>query len=159
MFSSYSWSKDAFEVSTAYSVISDLEKAFSYLDTDRGEDTELLERLQIANAVGKTKNIYCKYFSVDLYKKGTTHIKFHPEAMKIVDRLNIYASKKRGWLPPNYGKTTYGNMGGEEKAVVDSFHGSGEEGSGEKEYAEVMANASFYLAEPTQNVPMLTSST
>lgn len=157
MFSSYSWSKDAFEVSTAYSVISDLEKAFSYLDTDRGEDTELLERLQIANAVGKTKNIYCKYFSVDLYKKGTTHIKFHPEAMKIVDRLNIYASKKRGWLPPNYGKTTYGNMGGEEKAVVDSFHGSGEEGSGEKEYAEVMANASFYLAEPTKNVPMLTS--
>ena len=115
--------------------------------------------MNIASETGLTKNIRCKYFSVDLYKKGTTHIKFHPEAMKIVDRLNIFASKKRGWLPPNYGKTTYGNMGSEEKAVVDSFHGSGEEGSGAEEYAEVMANASFYLAEPTQNVPMLTNGT
>ena len=155
MFASYSWSKETFDVSTAYKVISDLEKAFSYLDADREEDTELLERLQIANVAGKTKNIYLKYFSVTLYKKGTTHIKFHPEAKALVDRLNIYAARKRSWLPPNYGRATYSNMDTEEKAVVDAFHGTGEEGSGAAKYSEVMANAEFYLSEPTQSTLLI----
>jgi hypothetical protein len=44
----------------------------------------------------------------------------------------------------------------EEKAVVDSFHGDGKDGSGEKAYTTVMANAAFYLAEPTQQLPALT---
>ena len=41
------------------------------------------------------------------------------------------------------------------KEVVDSFHGDGAEGSGEKAYTEVMANAAFFLAEPTQKLPAL----
>ena len=156
MFSQYS-SRDTFDVSTAYKVISDLEKAFSYLDADRECDTELNSRLQIANSNGQTRNICCKYFSIDLYKKGTTHIKFHPESMKLVERLNIYASQKRGWLPPNYGRTAYSGMDAEEKSVIDAFHGDGASGSGADKYTEIMANASFYLAEPTQNAPLLTA--
>lgn len=159
MFSSYSWHKEAFEVSTAYGVISDIEKAFDYLDGGRTDEIDLSMRLRVACDRGQTRNIECKYFKVDLFKKGTTHIKFYPEAMPLVDRLNIYASQKKGWLPPSYGKARYKDMAAAEKAVVDSFHGSGEEGSGAEEYAEVMANASFYLAEPTQNVPMLTNGT
>jgi hypothetical protein len=43
----------------------------------------------------------------------------------------------------------------EEKAVVDSFHGDGADGSGEKAYAAVMAKADFYLTDPAQKLPAL----
>jgi hypothetical protein len=46
-----------------------------------------------------------------------------------------------------------------EQMVVDSFHGDNTKGSGAKAYAEVMANAAFYLAEPTQKLPALMSAT
>ena len=152
---SYSWCDEAFEVSSAYGVISDIEKAFDYLDGGRTDEIDLLMRLKVACNQGRTRNIECKYFKVDLFKKGTTHIKFYPEAMPLVDRLNIYASQKKGWLPPSYGKKRYKDMTPAEKAVVDSFHGDGADGSGEEAYAQVLANPTFYLAEPTQSFPAL----
>ena len=155
MFSWYKSSRETFYVSEAYNVISDIEKAFDYLDGGRTGEINLLSRLEGASAQGKTRNIECKYFKIDIFKKGTTHIKFYPEAMPLVDRLNIYASQKKGWLPPRYGKTRYKDMDKAEKAVVDSFHGDGADGSGEKAYTEVIANAAFYLAEPTQKLPAL----
>ena len=158
MFSWYKSSSDTFYVSEAYNVISDIEKAFDYLDGGRTDEINLMSRLEGANAQGKTRNIECKYFKVDLFKKGTTHIKFYPEAMDLVDRLNIYASQKKVCLPPRYGKTRYKDMDKAEKAVVDSFNGDGAEGSGEKAYTEIMANAAFYLAEPTQKLPALMAS-
>lgn len=155
MFSWYKSSSDTFYVSEAYSVISDIEKAFDYLDGGRTDEINLMSRLEGANAQGKTRNIECKYFKVDLFKKGTTHIKFYPESMELVERLNIYASKKKGWLPPRYGKAKYQDMNPGEQAVVDSFHGDDSKGSGEKAYTEVMAKADFYLAEPMQKLPAL----
>ena len=155
MFSWYKSSRETFYVSEAYKVISDIEKAFDYLDGGRTSEINLLSRLDGASAQGKTRNIECKYFKIDIFKKGTTHIKFYPEAMPLVDRLNIYASQKKGWLPPRYGKARYKDMAADEKAVVDSFHGDGATGSGEKAYTEVMTNAAFYLAEPTQKLPAL----
>lgn len=157
MFSAYSWSKETFDVSTAYRVISDIEKAFNYLDGGRTDDIDLDARLHTANAQGQTRNIECKYFKIDLYKKGTTHIKFLPAAMPLVDRLNIYASQKKGWLPPRYGKAAYGQMTTEEKAVVDSFHGDGSAESGAKTYATILSQAAYYLADPMQSVPALTA--
>ena len=77
------------------------------------------------------------------------------EFMPLVERLNIYAARNRGWLPPNYGKTTYSNMDTAERAVVDSFHGDGNRGAGEKEYKRIMDNANFYLAEPMRQLPAL----
>lgn len=155
MFSWYKSSSDTFYVSEAYNVISDIEKAFDYLDGGRTDEINLMSRLEAANMHGKTRNIECKYFKVDIFKKGTTHIKFYPESMPLVDRLNIYASKKKGWLPPRYGKTRYASMDAQEKAVVDSFHGDGADGSGEEAYTEILNNAAFYLAEPTQKLPAL----
>lgn len=155
MFSWYKSSRETFYVSEAYNVISDIEKAFDYLDGGRTGEINLLSRLEGASAQGKTRNIECKYFKIDIFKKGTTHIKFYPEAMPLVDRLNIYASQKKGWLPPRYGKTRYKDMAADEKAVVDSFHGDGVDGSGEKAYTEVIANAAFYLSEPTQKLHAL----
>ncbi len=155
MFSSYSWSKETFNVSTAYNVISDIEKAFNYLDGGRTDDVDLDARLRAADAQGQTRNIECKYFKIDLFKKGTTHIKFLPSATPLVDRLNIYASQKKGWLPPRYGKAAYGQMSTEEKAVVDSFHGDGSEESGAKAYATILSQAAYYLTDPVQSIPAL----
>jgi len=155
MFAWYKSIRDTFYVSEAYKVISDIEKALDYLDGGRTDEINLLSRLEAANAQGKTRNIECKYFKIDLFKKNTTHIKFYPQSMKLVDRLNIYASQKKGWLPPRYGKAKYQDMDPGEQAVIDSFHGDDSKGSGEKAYTEVMAKADFYLAEPTQKLPAL----
>lgn len=160
MFSSYSWDKDkGFDVGHAYDVVADLEKAFDYLDGGRTAEIDLCSRLRMESETGQTRNIPCKYFKIDLFKKGTMHIKFYPDAMKLVERLNIYASQKKGWLPPNYGRAKYGNMEADERAVVDSFHGDGSTGSGAKVYAEVLAKADYYLAEPTQKMPALMAPT
>lgn len=155
MFSWYKSSNETFYVSEAYSVISDIEKAFDYLDGGRTNETDLLSRLKVASAQGKTRNIECKYFKIDIFKKGTTHIKFYPEAKPLVDRLNIYASQKKGWLPPCYGRKSYKDMSEKEKSVVDSFHGDGSEGSGAEAYAAIIKNSAFYLTEPTESVPAL----
>ena len=157
---SYRTSGREFCKNTAYAVISDLEKVFDYLGGKRPEGYDLSARLAWAEQ-GSLRNIELAYFKVDFFKKGTIHIKFLPEAMPLVDRLNIYAAKNRNWLPPSYGRAAYKNMSKEEKAVVDSFHGDGSEGSGAQMYATVMSQSAFYLADPaTQStVPLLAAAT
>lgn len=81
------------------------------------------------------------------------HINFRNQ--ELVDRFNIYCCRHKGWLPPSYGKAQYSNMQTAEKVVVDSFHGDGKEGSGEKAYTMVMARPDYYLAEPTRELPLL----
>lgn len=157
---SYRTSGREFCKNTAYAVISDLEKVFDYLGGKRPEGYDLSARLAWAEQ-GSLRNIELAYFKVDFFKKGTIHIKFLPEAMPLVDRLNIYAAKNRNWLPPSYGRAAYKNMSKEEKAVVDSFHGDGSEGSGAQMYTQVMSQSAFYLADPaTQSaVPLLAAAT
>ena len=147
MFSNNSWSRETFEVNTAYSVLVDIEKVFDYLSGAMTDEHHVSERLLIANKNGKTRNIALKYFDVDLYKKGTTHIKYRD--MELVDKMNIYAGRNKNWLPPNYGKAAYAEMTTEEKEVVDGFQGAAE-------YAKVLARSDYYLAEPTRSVGMLT---
>lgn len=146
MFSCYSWEKDTFSIHNAYSTISDIEKVFEYLDGNMSAPVNLQYALECAHKAGQTKNIRCKFFDVTLYKKGTMHIKFHDQAL--VDRFNIYCSRKKNWLPPNYGRTAYADMDQEAKTVVDEFHGNGAEGSGAAEYGEIMKRQGYFLAEP-----------
>lgn len=158
LFSSYSWDKDkGFDVYAAYNVLSDIEKAFDYLDGGHftGSRHDLSAFLKYASERRQNRNIECTYFTVDLFKKGTVHIKFRPEAMPLVDRLNIYAAKGKSWLPPNYGKTSYEHMDAEDKAVVDGLNGDGTEGSGEKAYAEILKDHTYYLGDPAGNTLML----
>ncbi|MCI9225015.1 MAG: DUF4942 domain-containing protein [Acutalibacter sp.] len=148
-----SWSREAFELYEAEKTISDIEKVFDYLDGNMTAHVNLHGVLQTACNEGQTRNIPCKFFDVTLYKKGTMHIKFRNQ--ELVDRFNIYCCKHKGWLPPSYGKARYSNMQATEKAVVDSFHGDGKEGSGESGYNVVMARADYFLSEPVQELPML----
>lgn len=146
MFSTYSWEKARFKSSVAYKVIRDLEKAFDYLDAEGvGRIVDLKHVVDVAEANGCTKNLQCKYFKVDLYKKGTMHIKFNEEARHLVDKLNIYAAQNRGWLPPTYGKKSYSEMDQEERSVVNEFQG-------EKKYKEVMEKRERYIYQPANIV-------
>lgn len=135
------YSTDTLDVYHCVGTLSDLEKSLNYLNNDN--ITELTEiglqsTIDTASKKGVTKNICCKYFSITLYKKGTCHIKFHPEAKPLIERLNIFAAQQRGWLPPSYGKTSYKDMDSESRAVIDNFQG-------EEAYDEVMRQPDKYL--------------
>ena len=139
-FASYSWEK-GLNVHQCYMVLDDLEKSLNYLNNGKTvdiADLSLSSVLDVANRRGQTKNILCKYFSVTFYKKGTCHIKFHPEVEPLIERLNIFAAQKRGWLPPSYGKVRYRDMEQEAQEVIDSFQG-------EAKYEKVMQNPEKYL--------------
>ena len=86
----------------------------------------------------KNRNLHFKYFDASIFKKGTCHLKFTDEA--VVDALNIYVGKHKGWLPPSYGKVSYDEMNAEEQAIIDDFQGK-------EQYAKVLANPSKYLFE------------
>lgn len=146
---------DAFEVSHAEACISDIEKVFDFLDGNMTSYVNLHGVLARAARAGQTRNIPCKYFDVTLYKKGTMHIRFHNE--ELLERFNIYCSRGKNWLPPNYGKRTYADMPQEEQAVIDSFHGNGEPASGKERYAEILAKRDYYLQAPKQDFPLLTN--
>lgn len=155
VFATYAWTSETFKVYEAERTISDIEKVFDYLDGDMTAPVNLHGALQRACEEGRTRNIHCKFFDVTLYKKGTMHIRFHNQ--ELVDRFNIYCSRKKNWLPPNYGKTTYAEMSAEEQAVVDEFHGNGSAGTGADEYAKVLTRSQYFLAEPVKEVPLLTA--
>lgn len=143
-FSSYG---NGFDSWTSWNLLSDIEKSLDYLDGRKESDlSHTAYELEKYNRGERASNIHCKYFTVTFYKKGTCHIKFHPEAQHIVDALNIFAARNRGWLPPSYGKVRYNKMDQEEQKVVDEFQGKAA-------YDQVMDNPDVYLIEA--NTPLL----
>lgn len=133
-------------VYSAYGVLSDIERIFNFLDGNMTADVDLNAQLAWHFDENITKNISCKFFDVTFYKKGTVHITFTNP--KLVERFNIYVTKRKGWLPPSYGTKSYKNMTDEEKAVVNEFQG-------EQAYNNVMANRNYYLAPVTSNSDFL----
>lgn len=137
----YTWDdKNVFDSYKAYSILSDIEKALNYLDMGETPDryftlSEELSRLDKADSV---RNLDCKYFKVTFFKKGTCHIVW--KNPRIIDKLNIFGSQKKGWLPPAYGKKTYTDMNEEEKAVIDAFQGR-------EEYEKVLNEKDYYLVD------------
>ena len=117
----------------------DIYKIFMYLDNKKENiNINLEECRHILDHINneKTKNIDLGYFTVNFYKKGTTHIIFNDE--KLLLKFNIFGSQMKKWLPPNYGKKKYEDLDIEEKDVVDSFQGK-------ESYQEVVNNNSTYL--------------
>ena len=47
-------------------------------------------------------------------------------------------------------------MDADARAVVDSFHGDGTDGSGVEAYEKVLARSAYYLADPAQRPLALT---
>lgn len=134
-----SWTREKLDSYRVNSLISDLERAMNYLD--RGETafhTPIDRAVRIANAADTNKADFT-YFTCTFYKKGTCHIKFKPEASRIIDRLNIFAGQKKNWLPPTYGKKHYADMTAEEKAVIDDFQGA-------ESYEKTIADPSMLIS-------------
>lgn len=135
---SYSSHAGAVSAYSACGFLKDIELTLNYLDGHLTDDVDMSARLQRAEEEIQTRNIPLKYFSVTFYKKGTCHIKFHEEAKRLVEKLNIFAARERNWLPPSYGKKHYAQMDDEERAVVDAFQG-------QEAYEKVLAEADYYL--------------
>ena len=134
----------------AYAVIQkfrDIEKVFDFLDSGRTDWPGSLDNaLRLAEATGNTRNIDTKYFTATFYKKGTAHLVF--KDMELLEKLNLFAGQKKGWLPPCYGKKKYTDMTPEEQHVVDSFQGR-------ERYENVMAHADYYLGTSSAELLML----
>lgn len=130
----------------AYNVLSDIERILNFFDGNLTADVDLSNTIEQSFSLGITKNVKCKFFDATFYKKGTVHIVF--TCPELIDRFNIYAAQKRGWLPPSYGKKQYADMSAEEQAVVDSFQGAAA-------YAKVLQNPGYYLAAPVKSQNLL----
>lgn len=103
--------------------LSNIEKILHFLDTNGAayNGDYLRADLQAAEESGQTSKIQLHYFTATFYKKGTCHIEF--TNLDVLKSFNIFASQKKGWLPPSYGKKTYHDMSTADRAVVDSFEG------------------------------------
>ena len=129
------WSKN-FEIFQIDGVLSDIEKAMNYLDCGRTEDSDMTNKLSVAQERGINTNIDTKYFTVTLYKKGTAHLTF--KDLDLLKKFNLYCGKKLNWLPDNYGEKSYEDLTTEEKEVADSFEGK-------ESYHDTFKNKQFYL--------------
>ena len=119
----FSYWLESFRPINAEGQLANIEKTLHFLDTNgtayNGDD--LRAALKAAEDNGQTAKIQLHYFNATFYKKGTCHIEFtNPDVLK---SFNIFASQKKGWLPPSYGKKSYNDMSGADRAVVDSFEG------------------------------------
>ena len=127
----------------------DIEKVFDFLDGGRTDWPGDMENVfRTVEATQNTRNIDTKYFTVTFYKKGTAHLLF--KDMELLEKFNLFAGQKKGWLPPSYGKKKYVDMSAEEQHVVDSFQGR-------ERYEYVMSHADYYLDTGAQQPLMLAS--
>lgn len=137
-YSTYSHNK-SFDSWRVIQQMRDIEKVFDFLDNGRTDwEGSLDAAAKEAERTGNTRNIDTKYFRATFYKKGTAHFVFKSE--DLLEKFNIFAGKKKGWLPNAYGKCKYSDMSPEEQHVVDSFQGR-------ERYEAVMRDAQYFLAE------------
>lgn len=119
----YSYWGDELRPTYAADDLANIEKTLHFLDTNGAayNGNDLRATLKAAEASGQTTKIQLHYFTATFYKKGTCHIEF--TNADVLKSFNIFASQKKGWLPPSYGKKTYHDMSTADRAVVDSFEG------------------------------------
>ena len=119
----WSYRSDRLRPTHAVDQLANIEKTLHFLDTNGAayNGDYLRADLKAAEDSFQTSKIQLHYFTVTFYKKGTCHIEF--TNADVLKSFNIFASQKKGWLPPSYGKKTYHDMSTADRAVVDSFEG------------------------------------
>ncbi len=123
----------------------DIDIVMQYFDAREG-CYEIVEALEHAFKTDKSSSIESTYFKITVYKKGTIHLTFLDD--DILRRFNLAASAGKGWLPNGYGQKPYGDMQGEEKAVIESFEGknSYEKNLGQKIFAKSIDKLPLLIA-------------
>lgn len=119
----WSYWSDRLRPTHAVDQLANIEKTLHFLDTNGAayNGDYLRADLKAAEDSFQTSKIQLHYFTVTFYKKGTCHIEF--TNADVLKSFNIFASQKKGWLPPSYGKKSYNDMSCADRAVVDSFEG------------------------------------
>ena len=131
---------------SVYKKLDDLEKCLAFLQIGESEyvyDIDLSHQLKVYQEQQITRKMQFRYFEVDVFKKGTMHIKFRD--MELLKRFNIYGCQHKGWLPPSYGKKSYKDMNAEEKQVIDEYEG-------QQEYEAVYNNRENYILDVGQRM-------
>lgn len=126
--------------------LSDIEKALNYLDNGETGEVDISSVLKEAIQSHNMRNIRLKYFTVTLYKKGTCHLTFTNE--RLLKKLNIFGSQRKGWLPKGYARRKYEEMSAEEQAVIESFEGR-------ESYNVSVMESEYYLFDSGRLMPML----
>ena len=135
-------------IDRAISKLSDIEKALNYLDNGETGDVDIDATMRAAEKAHDLKNIPLKYFTATLYKKGTCHLTFTNE--RLLKKLNIFGSQKKGWLPKGYARRKYEEMSAEEQSVIESFEGR-------ESYNASLIESEYYLFDAGHSMPMLTA--
>lgn len=86
------------------------------------------------------QKIHCAFFDIEFKKKGTIHLWFTNE--ELLKKWNIFAGKKKNFLPDDYGTKQYSDMTEKEQDIVKAFEG-------EKDYNDTVLNANYYLSSVT----------
>lgn len=141
-----SWNREFNPDYQVVSQLADIEKALNYLDGGLTDGRDMKLCLKHAVETGQTRKIRLKYFYVTFYKKGTCHIEFINE--DLLKKLNIFGSQQKKWLPPGYGKKTYGEMQPEEKAVIDDFEGK-------EKYGETLMKQDYFIYNSMDSIQCL----
>ena len=90
----YSWSGiDFYHYSdrNVYKILDDLEKCLAFLQIGESEyvyDIDLSHQLKVYQEQQITRKMQFRYFEVDVFKKGTMHIKFRD--LELLKRFNIF---------------------------------------------------------------------
>ena len=131
---------------SVYRKLDDLEKCLAFLQTGDSEyiyDIDLNAQLKFYQEKQVTRKMQFKYFDVDVFKKGTMHIKFRD--LDLLKRFNIYGCQRKGWLPPSYCKKSYAEMSAEEQHIIDEYEGR-------QEYEKVYADRENYILDVGQRM-------
>ena len=132
--------------SNVFRILDDVEKCLAFLQIGESEldyVVDLSGHLKVCQERQETRKLQFRFFDVDIFKKGTMHIKFRDE--ELLKRFNIYGCQHKGWLPPAYGKKSYKDMNAEEKQVIDEYEG-------QQEYEKVYANRENYILDVSQRM-------
>ena len=100
----------------------DIDRVMNYFDGGKREYLTIVDAIESAFALGKTRGIESEYFLISCFKKCTLHLTFKNEG--ILRRFNLFCCREKNWLPPAYGMKSYSDMSAEEQEVVKSFDGS-----------------------------------
>ena len=118
-----SYDKNKWKLSWSFDlkwIMGDFDKVCNFFD-GKSEHVNLYDAISQAFERGQYSNIESTYFIATCHKKGTMHLTFKDD--DILRRFNVTACKGKGWLPQNYGQTTYDDLAPIKRDIVDSFEG------------------------------------
>lgn len=121
----------------AADTLDELEKVLTYLNggvRPEGDDA----RTVVNNVDSKGyygQRLHTSFFDFECKLKGTIHVWFND--LDLLKKFNIYAGRKKGFLPNDYGSKKYADLDGKEKQIADEFEGA-------KSYADTNKNITYY---------------